>query len=190
MKNQMKNFKTTIAILSLLALTACQGGENRTNIELIQDMMEGPQIKTQEGVGENDQELGMRVPPVGTVSRQFKPYPFEKNDIPSADTLKSPLGTLSAEEIEDLKAVGAEKYQIYCGVCHGEKGLGNGPISKKMLKMPPNLTTPNYVGYSDGRLYNVVTNGWGLMGGYGSLVPQENERWAIVNYVRTLQGGE
>jgi len=181
--------KLFITAAALLGLVACQGGDNRTNVELIQDMMEGPQVKTQEGVGENGEELGMRVPPAGAVSRQFKPYPFAKSDIDSANTLKSPLGTLSADEIKDLTAVGEEKYQIYCGVCHGAKGLGDGPIAGKMLKRPPNLTSGTYKGYSDGRIYNVVTNGWGLMGGYGSQVPEENERWAIVNYVRTLQGG-
>jgi|GEM_PF-1352140 len=186
----MKILNISLAALGLVLFVGCQGGDNSTNIELIQDMMEGPQIKTQEGVGKEGKELGMRTPPKGTVSRQFKPYPFEKSDVASADTLKSPFATLSAEEIKSLNTVGAEKYQIYCGVCHGEKGLGDGPISKKMLKMPPNLTSAVYKGYSDGRLYNVVTNGWGLMGGYGSQVPQDNERWAIVDYVRNLQSLE
>lgn len=183
----MKILNSVAAATGFIILMGCQAGENRTNIELIQDMMEGPQIKTQEGVGENEDQLGMRVPPKGAVSRQFKPYPFEKNDVASADTLQSPLGTLSAEEIKSLKTVGAEKYQIYCGVCHGEKGLGDGPIAQKMLKTPPSLVSDVYKGYSDGRIYNVVTNGWGLMGGYGSQVPRDDERWAIVNYVRTLQ---
>lgn len=181
----MKLFFTAAA---LLGLVACQGGDNRTNVELIQDMMEGPQIKTQEGVGLEGKDLGMRTPPAGTVSRNHKPYPFAKGDIKSADTLKNPMGTLTAADIDSLKTVGQEKYVIYCGVCHGDKGLGDGPIAEKMLKRPPNLTSNVYRGYSDGRIYNVVTNGWGLMGGYGSQVPEENERWAIVNYVRTLQG--
>jgi len=185
----MKFFNIALSVVSLCLLSACQGGDNSTNIELIQDMMEGPQVNSQEGVGEEGKEMGMRVPPANTVSRQFKPYPFEKNDVASADTLVSPLKTLTAAEIKDLKTVGKEKYEIYCGVCHGNQGKGDGPISAKMLKTPPNLTTDVYKGYSEGRIYNVVTNGWGLMGGYGTQVPNDNERWAIVDYVRTLQGG-
>jgi len=184
----MQKMKLLMTLLVAAVLSGCQAGENRTNIELIQDMMEGPQIKTQEGVGPEDKQLGMRTPPAGTVSRNHKPYPFAKSDITSADTLKSPLGSLNAQDIKDLKAVGQEKYQIYCGVCHGAKGMGDGPIAGKMLKRPPSLVSDVYKGYSDGRIFNVVTNGWGLMGGYGSQVPEENERWAIVNYVRTLQG--
>ena len=105
----------------------------------------------------------------------------------SANSLKSPLPTLTKEELLKLTKVGQAKYEIYCGICHGNKGLGNGSIAEKMLKRPPNIVDGTYRSYSDGRLFHVVTNGWGLMGGYASQVPVENERWAIVNHLRKLQ---
>lgn len=182
----MKAIKLIFTLTVFASLLGCQGGENRTNIELIQDMMDGPQMKTQEG--SPDGKLGMHIPPKGAVSREFKPYPFKKSDIASADTLKNPMRTMNAQDIKELSAIGKEKYEIYCGVCHGNTGKGDGSIAKKMLKMPPNLTSDIYKAYSQGRIFNVVTNGWGLMGGYGSQVPEENERWAIVSYVRQLQG--
>ena len=98
------------------------------------------------------------------------------------------MAKMTAQELKELLVVGKEKYEIYCGICHGVGGKGDGNVAGKMLKRPPNLTSDLYKGYSEGRLYNVVTNGWGLMGGYGSQVPKENERWAIVNYVKKLQG--
>jgi len=166
-------------------LFACQAGPDQTNIELIQDMMEGPQIKPQEGT--KDGEMMNQAPPMNSVSRSHKPYPFDKSDIKSADTLKSTLPSLSREEILKLDKVGQTKFEIYCGICHGNEGLGNGSIAEKMLKRPPNIVNSTYRAYSDGRLFNVVTNGWGLMGGYASQVPLENERWAIVKHLRSLQ---
>jgi cytochrome c5 len=176
----------SLSVISLPFLVACQAGENQTNIELIQDMMVGPQIKTQEGTLEG--EMLMRVPPEGTVSREYKPYPHDKFDIDAANSLNSPKSSLSREELAHFNTVGKEKYEIYCGVCHGNLAKGDGPIASKMIKRPPSLVTDVYKSYSDGRLYNVVTNGWGLMGGYGSQITSEKDRWAVVDYVRKLQG--
>lgn len=183
----MNTFKNLLLSLSALLLISCQGGENQTNIELIQDMMVGPQIKTQEG--SLDGKMLMRVPPKHTISREYKPYPYGKFDIKAADTLKSPKGTLTADELMKFNNAGSEKYQIYCGVCHGPTGKGDGPIAGKMAKRPPSLVTDVYKSYSDGRIYNVVTNGWGLMGSYSSQITSENDRWAVVDYVRKLQKG-
>jgi mono/diheme cytochrome c family protein len=128
-----------------------------------------------------------RKPPEKSISRQHAPYPFDKDDVKGANTLKSPLPTLTKEEILKLEKVGKKKYEIYCGICHGNKGLGNGSIAEKMLKRPPSLVDSTYKSYSEGRLFHVVTKGWGLMGGYASQIPEENERWAIVNHIRSLQ---
>ncbi len=171
----------------LVGFLGCQAGVDQTNIELIQDMMEGPQIKTQEGVGENGDSPSVRVPPVGTIPRGYTPSPVKKNDLAGADALKNPLKGLSAEELIHYETVGSEKYRIYCGVCHGMEGKGDGPIATKMLKAPPSLVQGTYQSYTDGRLYYVVTEGWGLMGSYASQIPDLNDRWAVVNYVRQLQ---
>jgi len=180
------NVKKTFALLFCVLIFGCQGGDNKTNIELIQDMMEGPQIKAQEGTA--DGKMLNRLPPVKSVSRNYNPYPFDKSDVRSAEGLVSPKNTLTKAELLEFNEFGKTKYEIYCGICHGNSGLGDGSIADKMLKSPPSLVTDVYKGYSDGRLFHVVTNGWGLMGGYGSQVPVEIERWAIVDYVRKLQG--
>jgi hypothetical protein len=43
--------------------------------------------------------------------------------------------------------------------------------------------------YPDGRLFEVITNGKGMMSGYGYNIPVR-DRWAIVAYVRTLQAAK
>lgn len=168
-----------IGILVLLA--ACQGGENSPNIELIQGMMDGPQVKTQEGGPKG--ELTMKLPPEGTVPRGFKPYPFDKFDNDAADTLKSPF---SPEELKGMAQMAEQKFKVYCGICHGNEGKGDGTVAPKMVLPPPNLTEGRFVTYTDGRIYNVITNGFGLMGSYSNQL-NEKERWAVVAHLRKLQ---
>lgn len=175
-----------IGILSLiLFLVSCQGGENSPNIELIQDMMDGPQIKTQEGI--DGDKISMRTPPKGTIPRGFKPYIYDKFDVEAANSLKSPVASMSIEDLKNFEETGKEKFRIYCGICHGTEGKGNGSVADKMIKRPPDLTIDTYKSYSDGQIFNVVTNGFGLMGGYMSQIPNEVDRWAIVEHLRKLQ---
>jgi len=88
---------------------------------------------------------------------------------------------------------GAERYGIYCAVCHGQTGAGDGITSKYGIPMAtgnfhlPTFTDkkdPNY--RSDGNIFNTITYGKGQMGPYGAMVPVA-DRWAIVAYIRTLQ---
>ncbi len=83
---------------------------------------------------------------------------------------------------------GAEKFGIYCAICHGESGNGAGVISKYGL-MPTNLITAPVADPAqrpDGKIYDVIVNGQGLMGGYGANL-NLTDRWAVVAYVRSLQ---
>ena len=184
-------------------LTSCGpilSGQKRdqTNVELIQDMMRGPQIEPQEG----DDELGgngqsVRVPPQGSIPRNH--YIPEDLSLGEAERLKNPIKNLSHAELTiKYENLGQEKYNINCAICHGDKGDGFGGLveyqdKKKrsiLLKNPPSLLTPtysNYSKYSDGRMYYVITYGWGLMGSYANQIHNEKERWAVVNYVRELQ---
>ena len=83
---------------------------------------------------------------------------------------------------------GRDRYDIYCGVCHGEAGLGDGPVAPALANAVRNLTEPRQLARSDGWIYATITNGFGaLMPEYGSKIAPE-DRWHIVNYVRVLQG--
>lgn len=84
---------------------------------------------------------------------------------------------------------GRERYDIYCGVCHGAEGLGDGPVASSLANAVRNLTDQRVLDQTDGWMYAVITHGFGaLMPGYGGRVAPE-DRWHIVNYVRSLQGG-
>ncbi len=83
---------------------------------------------------------------------------------------------------------GRDRYDIYCTVCHGAEGLGDGPVAPALANAVRNLIEERQANNSDGWIYGTITNGFGaLMPEYGSKLSPE-DRWHIVNYVRLLQG--
>jgi len=87
---------------------------------------------------------------------------------------------------------GAERYQIYCSVCHGDSGNGQGVASHygmmttRNLHLPDQADEDNEQYRTDGQIFNTITNGMGAMGGYGHNIDLD-DRWAIVAYLRVLQ---
>jgi mono/diheme cytochrome c family protein len=86
----------------------------------------------------------------------------------------------------ELLARGRKKFDIHCAVCHGVLGDGESQIALNMsLRKPPSLHA-NARAAGDGWIYQVITNGFGLMGSYATELTVE-DRWAVVAYVRALQ---
>jgi len=169
--------------LGLVFLAGCNGGPNQTNIELIQNMMDQPSVRSQGWIPEDGDKTQMRVPPAHTVARGHTPYPY-KGDPSGAEKQVNPLaGDYSPATLE----LGRKKYDIYCGVCHGVTGAGDGTVAAKMSVKPRNLISPEAKAYSDGRIYYTIVEGRGVMRGYASQISDVKARWAVVNYMRTLQ---
>lgn len=89
--------------------------------------------------------------------------------------------------------VGRGKFQIYCAVCHGQAGDGNGIMKVRSaiegdaaIVTIASLQTPVIRAYPNGQIFDVITNGKNTMMGYGDKLSPE-ERWAVVAYVRALQ---
>ncbi len=97
----------------------------------------------------------------------------------SAKELKNPYA--GAESINKGKTV----YQIRCVVCHGEKGEGDGPAGKALTPPAANQSTDAVQSQTDGELFWKISEGRGAMVGW-KLIVSEEERWALVNYIRTL----
>ena len=96
---------------------------------------------------------------------------------------------------EALMARGKQQFGIYCSVCHGMNGLGNGLVNQRATEKqfdtwvpPSNLHDPTLYSdkYPDGKLFSTITNGIRKMAGYASQI-EVKDRWAIVAYVRALQ---
>ncbi len=87
---------------------------------------------------------------------------------------------------EELLRRGQERYNIYCTVCHGATGEGDGMIVRRGFPPPPSYHIDRLKGAPDGHYFSVITNGFGRMFEYGTRVPAE-DRWAIIAYIRALQ---
>lgn len=81
---------------------------------------------------------------------------------------------------------GRERFTIYCAVCHGANGGGNGVASKYGWPTIANYHDERIVKMADGEIFNTITNGKNTMMGYGANITVA-DRWAIIAYIRALQ---
>ena len=84
-----------------------------------------------------------------------------------------------------LMELGRQKYDIFCTSCHGAAGDGNG-VTKSYGILAASYHDERLRNEADGYIYDVITNGKGLMYGLKDRLTPE-ERWAVVLYVRALQ---
>ena len=87
---------------------------------------------------------------------------------------------------KELIERGQQRYNIYCIVCHGPVGNGDGMIVRRGYPQPPTYHDDRLRNAPVGHFFDVITNGWGKMNSYAAQVPVA-DRWAIVAYIRTLQ---
>ncbi|MDH5604569.1 MAG: c-type cytochrome [Cyclobacteriaceae bacterium] len=85
---------------------------------------------------------------------------------------------------KDLES-GKQVFDMYCWVCHGKEGLGDGPAGASLPVKPKNFTEASVKEQTDGALFWKLTNGRGNMIGYGSILTEE-KRWQLVSYIRSL----
>jgi len=114
---------------------------------------------------------------------------FSKNtwELPAdADKTKNPTSA-TAESIAKGKELYMEKMKGNCVFCHGETGAGNEANFPKLRRKPADLTNTEHMAeMTDGELYWKITKGiTGIMPA-GDRRMNEEERWHVVNYVRTL----
>lgn len=76
---------------------------------------------------------------------------------------------------------GGQTYSQKCAKCHGQDAQGKGHH--------PSLRTPKMQDATPGEIYWVITHGTGMhrMPGFGKL--SDTERWQLVSYIKSLQGG-
>jgi mono/diheme cytochrome c family protein len=125
----------------------------------------------------------MKEPVKGTISREMIPYQFHKNDSDraiAAKTLKCDIEATAENLVR-----GKEYYQIYCAICHGENGNGQGSlfVNKKYPYPPANLLSPKMMANPEADIYHVITVGFGVMAAHGSMISPD-DRWKIAMYVK------
>lgn len=131
------------------------------------------------------------MPPAGTIKRgelfPFPVVPSTSNGTIDSNALinlsaqvKNPLEPLTGKDLEEA----ARLFNINCAICHGAKAEANGPLAPKVGGVKSIVAASP--GYSDGRIFYVLTYGQNNMGSYASQLTRE-QRWRIVQYIRTLE---
>ncbi|UXP34151.1 cytochrome c [Reichenbachiella agarivorans] len=186
-------------------LTSCAAGVDNTGVEYapqmyhsvpyeglaqVTDKEAGRWLTSQEGGDaefytsnpNNPHGMNMREPVANTVRRgDALPYRIPKDSLELAGrVVTNPL-----PDSEEVLAEGKVLFTRFCWHCHGDAGLGDGPVGQKFKGVTP-YNSRAVKDKPEGHIFHVITYGKGRMGSHASQLSIE-ERWKIVRYVQTLQ---
>jgi mono/diheme cytochrome c family protein len=86
----------------------------------------------------------------------------------------------------ELLAAGRERFAIFCSVCHGLLGDGDGMIPRRGFPHPPSFHIDRLRTAPEGYFFRIITDGRNPMPEYGTRIDPA-DRWAIIAYIRALQ---
>ncbi|HEY2898714.1 MAG TPA: cytochrome c, partial [Gemmatimonadaceae bacterium] len=129
----------------------------------------------------------MRSPPAGTMSRESE---ADSGAIGSGTRDGQPVTQVPIDVTPALLALGHQKFDVYCAVCHGAGGFGGSIVAANMgAPRPPSLRSGAMQGLPPGFVFNIATRGIGRMPPYAPQLTTK-ERWAVVAYLEALQRSE
>ena len=163
-----------------LSLTACSD-PSQPNYQYFPNMYESVGYGTYAEAPFAD-GTAAQLPVEGSVPRGWEPYDYPNTNEGYETALKTLKSPLEVSEIDTKR--GKELYDIYCGICHGNKGAGQG----KLVKREKILGVPSYAdrAITTGSIYHVIYYGKNSMGSYANLLNEE-ERWQVTAYVEALR---
>jgi mono/diheme cytochrome c family protein len=135
-----------------------------------------------------------REPVAGTVKRGDT-YPFHLSMDKAGDTanyyasraVRNPLPAMNEADMKEAERL----YLINCGICHGAKLDGNGPLynggdGPYPAKPATLVGDAKYENMPEGQMYYSVTYGKNLMGGYAAQL-ESKQRWMVIAYIKNKQ---
>jgi mono/diheme cytochrome c family protein len=175
-----------LVLASVVALGGCARGctSSRPPIHLNPSMDDQPKVRSQTASSFFFDGASMRQPVPGTV-----PIGGLKEDgafFTGKGADGQFIATIPVAADEALVERGRQRYEIYCQPCHDARGDGRGILFQRGKVPTATFHQEKILKYSDGQIFDVITNGVGLMPGYRWPIPP-SDRWAIVAYVRALQ---
>ncbi|GAA0871492.1 cytochrome c [Gangjinia marincola] len=168
-----------------LLILSCNSDERDRNYQYMPNMYTpvGYEAYGEGDIFENGQEA--KLPVEGTVIRGWLPYEYG-DSLAGYQAAKAELKNPLDYTKENLSE-GAELYTIYCAICHGDKGDGQGWLvqQEKILGVPAYDDQGRAI--TEGSVYHVMYHGINTMGSYASQTSEE-ELWQISHYVMKLKG--
>ena len=174
------------ALIAFVGLSGCARGctSSRPPIHLNPSMDDQPKVRPQAASRFFFNGAAMREPVPGTVAigglKEDAPFFTGKTEDGQFVT------TVPMTVDEAFVERGRQRYTIYCQPCHDARGDGRGILFQRGNVPTASFHQDKILKYTDGQIFDVITNGFGLMAAYRwPIAPAD--RWAIVAYVRQLQ---
>jgi hypothetical protein len=180
-----------LAAVCLLTLSGCR-----------RDMQDQPKMKPYRGTTFFRDGLSARQPVAGTVPRGYlrEDTEFFTGKKKTTTTTATPSASPAAgdnpypDDVETFPFVvseeiikrGQERYEIFCTVCHGRTGNGDGMIVRRGFRRAASFNDDRLRQAPVGHFFDAITNGWGAMPAHAPQIPVQ-DRWAIIAYIRALQ---
>ena len=175
-----------LALAHIVGLAGCARGctSSRPPIHLNPSMDDQPKVLAQTASDFFFDGRSMREPVPGTIPigglKEDAAF-FTGKDASGQFVAKIPVPVNDA-----LVARGHDRFTIYCQPCHDSRGDGKGILFQRASVPTASLHQEKILNYPDGQIFDVITNGQGLMSGYKWPI-QPADRLAIVAYVRDLE---
>ncbi len=87
---------------------------------------------------------------------------------------------------EDEDGYGEELYKKHCKSCHGKEGYGDGTKANELETEMRDLTVEEVQSQTDGELYYKSIIGRDEMPNFEKKIRDEEDRWMVINYTRSL----
>lgn len=175
--------KITAIVIVLVAMVSCKK-DTRPNYQFMPNMYESAGYETYKENPMFENGMASREPAEGSVPRGYVPFDID-NTLEGFDlaktTLKNPLDSTQVNLDK-----GGVLFNIYCAICHGNKGDGQGNLVKreKFLGVPSFDDAGRAI--TEGSIYHTIHYGKNAMGSYANQLSIE-ERWQVVAYVLQLK---
>lgn len=192
---KLRSWFSCSCLLLLLLVSGCR-----------RDMQDQPKMKPFRGTTFFGDGLSSRQPIEGTIPRGFlrtdtayftgkkTANPGQEQAGQEQEQTQGQAVNLFPDDVEtfpfpvtkEMVQRGRERYDIFCSVCHGLTGNGDGMIVRRGFRRAASFNDDRLRQAPVGHFFDAITNGWGAMPSYASQIPAQ-DRWAIIAYIRALQ---
>jgi len=172
-----------ILVLAIVFVAVSCNKSTAPNYQFMPNMYESAGYETY-GEAAFPNGIEAQLPAEGSVARGYIPFDIE-NTTEGYELAKATLmNPLDSTQVDFER--GKELYNIYCGICHGNKGDGQGNLVKreKILGIPSYSDIGRAI--TEGSTYHTIYYGKNAMGSYANQLNEE-ERWQVVSYVLKLK---
>lgn len=179
--NMKTSLKYIVVLVLVVGFVSCQKN-SRPNFQYMPNMYEPVGYEAYQESDAFPDGVEALLPAEGTIPRgDFMPFAIE-NTIEGYEFAKANLTSpLDATQVD--AAVAGPLYTIYCAICHGNKGAGDGTLAKKELIIPGSYADKDL---TIGSIYHTIYYGKNSMGSYANQL-SENERWQVAAFVKQLK---